>query len=261
MLCAHRSFRSAVKAATVALASTLAPVTGLAAPDAQEPGSGVVAAAPTVRLDAAGGVGWANRSAEAKWRRMSEARAEVTYVKSEGALFAVRGLYQDGERSYTPTWPAAPALGALPVVERERRLALGISVGWDPLRTFAVPSRQRAGFMLVVMALDVDQFMNRVAPLVGFEPGAGARAYARLFGPLTLSAGGTYQWVTDFSARAATARVARGRPFGTLRYDARLGFAPNQRSVLELRYAGEAFEFEYERLLTHSLLLGVSFDA
>jgi hypothetical protein len=246
MPCVRRWFRWAVKTATVALASALAPATGLAAPDTSEPaprGEVAVPTVPTVRLDAAGGVGWATRSVDSTWRRMSEARAEVSYLKSEGASFALRGLYQDGERSYTPTLPAVPALGPLPVVDRERRLAVGLSVGWDPLRTFAVPSRRRAGFMLVVLALDVDQFMNRVAPLVGFEPGAGARAYVRLLGPLTLSAGGTYQWVTNFSTHAATVRLARGRPFGTVRYDARLGFAPSQRSVLDLRYAGEAFEF------------------
>jgi hypothetical protein len=192
---------------------------------------------------------------------MTEARAEVSYVKLEGAVLTLRGLYQDGERSYTPTSPVLPALGALPIVERERRLDVGIAVGWDPLRSWAVPSRRRAGVMLVVMALDLDQFMNRVAPLVGFEPGGGARAYVRLVGPLTLSAGGTYQWVTNFSGQVATDRMARGRPFGTLRYDVRLGLGVTPRTVLDLRYSGEAFEFEHDRILTHSLLFGASFDA
>jgi hypothetical protein len=55
--------------------------------------------------------------------------------------------------------------------------------------------------------------------------------------------------------------MARGRPFGTLRYDVRLGFGVTPRTVLDLRYGGEAFEFEHDRLLTHSLLFGASFDA
>jgi hypothetical protein len=192
---------------------------------------------------------------------MSEVRGEVSYVKTEGATFGLHGLYQDGERSYTPTAPAVPALGSLPIVERERRLAIGGSVGWDPLHTWAAPSRHRAGFVLLVMKLDVDQLMNRVAPLVGVEPGAGFRSYVRLTGPVTLSGGGSYQWVTNFSARAATERVARGIPYGTLRYDARLGLALGRQTVLDLRYAGERFEFAHESTVVHSLLFGVSFDA
>jgi hypothetical protein len=240
----------------VALASTAA-----AAPDEVGPAPRDTDSVPTVRLDAAGGVGWAHRSSDLQWRRMTEARAEVGYVKTQGAVLTLHGLYQDGERSYTPTSPVLPALGALPIVERERRWDVGIAVGWDPLHSWAVPSRRRAGIMLVVMALDLDQFMNRLAPLVGFEPGGGVRGYVRVAGPFTLSAGGTYQWVTNFSGQVATDRVARGRPFGTLRYDARLGFGLTPRTVLDLRYAGEAFEFEHERLLIHSLLLGAAFDA
>jgi hypothetical protein len=261
MPCTRRWFRVVTGAATVALGLMLVSSTVAASDDGVRRAPSDTDTVPTVRLEAAGGVGWAQRSLDLQWRRMSEARAKISYVKAAGAVLELHGLYQDGERSYTPTSPVLPAWGALPIVERERRLDVGIAVGWDPLHSWAVPSRRRAGLMLVVMALDVDQFMNRVAPLVGFEPGGGVRAYARVAGPLALSAGGTYQWVTNFSGQVATNRVARGRPFGTLRYDVRLGFGVTPRTVLDLRYAGEAFEFEYERLLTHSLLFGASFDA
>jgi hypothetical protein len=139
-------------------------------------------------------------------------------------------------------------------------VAFGATVGWDPLRCWTAPNA-RAGFVLVVMALDVDQFMNRVAPIVGVEPGAGGRARVRIAGPVTLSAGGTYQWIVNFSSRASDARVLRAHPLGSLRYDAKLAIAFTRFATLDARYAGEALNFWHESTLAHSLLLGVSFDA
>lgn len=214
-----------------------------------------------VRLEAAGGVGWVRGTWDAAAQQLNEARAEASYVGIDAVVLGAQGLYQDGERSFALTAPFPSSTEANRLVEREQRVAFGASFGWDPLRTWAAPREHRAGFLLVAMRLDVDQFMNRVAPIVGFEPGAGVRGYARIAGPVMLRGGGTYQWITNFSGRAADARVVRARPIGTLRFDAGLGVALGRFLMLEGRYAGERIDFMHERTLGHSLLLGVSFDA
>lgn len=215
---------------------------------------------PTFRLEAAGGVGWVRGTWDTQSQSLNEVRGEASYLGFDALVLGVHGLYQVGERSFAMTAPFSTQAGATRVLEREQRVVLGTTFGWDPLRSWAVPSRRRAGFLLIPMALDVDQFINRVAPVVGFEPGAGARGYVRLVGPVTLKAGGTYQWITNFSSRASDARVVRARPLGTLRYDAALAFTLARFATLEARYAGEAINFMHERTLGHSFLFGVSFD-
>jgi hypothetical protein len=216
---------------------------------------------PKVRLEAAGGVGWVRGTWDVASQPLNEARVEASYLGLEGVVLGAQGLYQDGERSFALTAPFPSSGGTTRLVERERRLAFGVSFGWDPLRTWVEPSRHRAGFLLVPMRLDVDQFMNRVSPIVAFEPGAGVRGYVRLAGPVTLRGGGSYQWMTNFSARSADVRVVRARPIGTLRYDAGVGVALTRFLLFDARYAGERIDFMHERTQGHSVLLGVTFDA
>ena len=249
--------------AALGLACVLGPRVAGAAPDEGKtatPDSAGLAAPPSVRLEAAGGVGWVRGASDAQWQPLNEARAEASYLGSPGLVLGVHGLYQAGERSFVLTAPLAGGTGDTRLLESERRVAFGATVGWDPLRCWTAPDR-RAGFVLVVMALDVDQFMNRVAPIVGFEPGAGARGRVRIAGPVTLSAGGTYQWITNFSGRVSDERVIRARPLGTLRYDAKLAVAFTRFATLDARYAGESINFWHESTLAHSFLFGVSFDA
>ena len=249
--------------ALLGLGCVLGAGVAFAAPDAGKTAaadSAKPAVPPLLRLEAAGGVGWVRGASDLSWQALNEARAEVSYLGSPGLVLGVHGLYQSGERSFVLTAPLAGGSGETRLFESERRVAFGTTVGWDPLRCWVAPD-QRAGFVLVVMALDVDQFMNRVAPIVGFEPGAGARARVRVAGPVTLSAGGTYQWITNFSSRASDLRVIRARPLGTLRYDAKLAVAFTRFATVDARYVGESINFVYESTLAHSLLLGVSFDA
>jgi len=248
----------------VPLLSALALVLGARAAAAQadeapEKKGAAATPAPKFRLEAAGGVGWVRGTWDAQAQSLNEARGEASYFGFEGLVLGVHGLYQVGERSFAMTAPLSMQAGANRVFEREQRLVLGTTVGWDPLHSWVVPG-QRAGLLLIPMVLDVDQFINRVAPVVGFEPGAGARGYVRLVGPVTLKAGGTYQWITNFSSRASDQRVVRARPIGTLRYDAALAVSLARFGTLEARYAGEAINFMHERTLGHSLLFGVSFD-
>lgn len=261
------SARSKSIVASVAVSAVLALARPVAAaePDrgAEKPAPEAKGVTPTpkVRLEAAGGAGWVRGTWDAATQSLNEARAEASYLGVDAVVLGAQGLYQDGERSFALTAPFPSSDGATRVVERERRVTFGASFGWDPLRTWAAPREHRAGFLVVAMRLDVDQFMNRLAPIVGFEPGAGVRGYARLVGPVTLRGGGTYQWITNFSGRVADARVVRARPIGTLRYDLGVGFALGRFLTFDARYAGERIDFMHERTLGHSLLLGVTFDA
>jgi len=260
MLCSRSKPRARAIPALLALALALGARVAGAEPDrAPEKTPGAPAPAPKLRLEAAAGVGWVRGNSDAAAQTLNEARGEASYLGIEGLVLGVHGLYQVGDRSFALTAPLPTQAGATRVVEREQRLVLGTTVGWDPLHSWAAQSR-RAGLLLVVMALDVDQFMNRVAPVVGFEPGAGARAYARLFGPVTLHAGGSYQWITNFSSRASDERVVRARPLGTLRYDAALALTLVRFATLEARYAGESIDFMHEHTLSHSFLFGVRLD-
>ena len=216
---------------------------------------------PSLHLVARGGLAWARERPEVPWRQVSEGRAELTYLGTPGLVLGFRGLYQSYSRSYATPEPLGPLgpLAAVPPAEyRETRVDVGAFVGWDPLRMWADQRARRAGFIMLVTALDFEQFDNALAPLVGFEPGGGARAFVRVAGPFTLRAGGVCQWVTNLSPHASSQRVVRGRPVGAVRYDAQAALSLWHRAEVELGYAGESFEFESTQ--THSLLLGVSLD-
>jgi hypothetical protein len=248
-------------AASLAAALSFAPAPAHAAPDTgTAPDAPPSKAMPVARLDAAGGVGWARDASDVQWRAITEARAELCYLGTPGMVLGLRGLYQASERSYATTGPVNLSAGGTRVVERERRVDVGAWLGWDPLHTWPDPSSHRAGFTLLVMAVDFDQQMNRLAPIVGLEPGAGLRSYVRVAGPLILRAGGTYQWVTNFSPPASSERVVRGGPLGTLRYDASLGVALWRMATLEARYDGESFAFLHDNTLTHAVLFGMTWD-
>jgi hypothetical protein len=262
MPCVSRRQNSRALPAYLAALLSLATFTANAAPDAGTTQAAPAApqAVPVARVDAAGGVGWARDASAAEWRALTEARAELGYFGTRGMVLGLRGLYQASERSYVTTGPVNLSAGGTRVVERERRVDVGAWLGWDPLHTWPDPRNHRAGFTLVVMALDLDQQMNRLAPIVGFEPGGGLKSYVHVAGPLVLRAGGTYQWVTNFSPPASSARVVRGMPLGTLRYDAALGVELFRVATLEARYAGESFTFLHDSTLTHAVLAGIVLD-
>jgi hypothetical protein len=252
--------------AKVSLSAAVALWAGLlAAPAGADPDRGPAAETrptptpPSVHLAPVAWLGWAREQPDMPWRRVSGVSAELTDVHTPGLVLGVHGLYQSSFRTYTPvaTFGSVPAL---PAAEQETRIDAGVFVGWDPLHTWADQRTRRAGFVMLVTALDLDQFMSHLSPLVGFEPGAGARAFVRVLGPLSVRAGGTCQWVTNLSPRASTARLARGRPLGTLRYDAKAVLALTHFAELELGYAGESFAFEFESTQIHSLVLGAALD-
>jgi hypothetical protein len=242
------------------LALLLAASPAWPAPDAGVSSEGSTPHPAFARFEAAGGVGWAHDDAEVGWRRFNQARGEVSYLDTPGLVLGLHGLYEDAERSFVATAPVDLSAGTTRVVARERRVDVGLSVGWDPMKCWPDPRQRRAGVMLEVMKLDLDQFMNRFAPLIGFEPGAGLRGYVRMVGPLTASAGGSYQWVTNFSDDAVTLRAVRGRPLGALRYDVKLALRLVRFGTLDARYAGESFEYMHDRTRTHALLLGATLD-
>jgi len=224
------------------------------------PKSTSASAYPSVHLGASAGVGWARERPEAPWRQVSDVRAEATSLGTPGLVLGLHGLYQSYSRSYATPMASASAAQATPARYEERRLDVGAFVGWDPLHSWADQRARRAGFVMLVTALDLEQYDNELAPLLGLEPGGGVRAFVRVVGPLTLRAGGACQWVMNLSPHASTARLTRGRPRGTLRYDAQAVMALTRFAAVDLGYAGESFAFEFESTQTHSLLLGVSLD-
>ena len=56
-----------------------------------------------VRFDAAAGVAQARDASDVAPRGLREARAEVAYLGTPGAVFGLRGIYQEGERRYVTT--------------------------------------------------------------------------------------------------------------------------------------------------------------
>jgi hypothetical protein len=216
------------------------------------------AAAHPLSLDltASGGLGFARERPELPWRRVPDARASAAYLGTPGFVFELHALYQSYYRSYRTPGLLGSGLPETSPEYKETRIDLGGFIGWDPLHTWQDRRSARAGFVVIVGELDLDQFANPIAPIVGFEPGGGARAYVRLLGPLELRGGGVCQWVTNLSPHASTVRFARGRPVGTWRYDLKAVLGLFRGGDLEAGYTGESFAFEFESTQAHSFVIG-----
>jgi len=215
---------------------------------------------PTVQADAAYGLGWAKESFDSAARRLSTGYAEIAYVGTPRLLLGVKGAFESSVRTFATRLPGAIPGERLDVTTPERRINFGLWVGWDPFRTWVNHEGHRIGVMAVITAVDIDYFDNAVAPLVGVEPGMGGRGYLALVGPVRLVGGVKYQYFVDTSHQAATTRLLRSRPIGCFRYDMRLVTELGRHAVFDLRYAGEWFEFEHERTLTHAALLGFGLE-
>src|ERR1051325_515059 len=149
--------RLGVPAGATTLALLLAASPAWPAPDAGVSSEGSTPHPTFARFDAAGGVGWAHDDAEVGWRRLNQARGEVSYLDTPGLVLGLHGLYEDGERSFMATAPVDLSAGTTRVVARERRVDVGLSVGWDPMKRWPDQSQRRAGVMLEAMKLDLDQ--------------------------------------------------------------------------------------------------------
>jgi hypothetical protein len=216
--------------------------------------------APVFQADAAYGVGWAEDGFDRSARHLSTGYAEVAYVETPRLLIGMKGAFESSERTFATTLPETTPGERLDVTVPERRINFGVWVGWDPFLTWVRHRGHRIGVMAVITAVDIDYFDNAVAPLVGIEPGMGGRGYLALVGPLRLVGGLKYQYFVDTSYHAATTRLLRARPIGCFRYDLRLVTELGRHATIDLRYAGEWFDFEHERTLTHAALLGFGLE-